>query len=111
DADVLTRLGDLVDFVDIDDAALGGLDVKIGGVKQLQEKVFNVLADITGFGEGSGIANGERHVENPSQRPGQKRLTASGRADQQDVALIDFDVTVAFIAQAQALVMVVHGHG
>src|SRR5205823_6506102 len=49
DADVLTGLGDLVDFVDIDDAALGGFDVKVSGVKQLQEKVFNVLADITGF--------------------------------------------------------------
>ncbi len=80
-------------------------------MKQLQEKVFNVLADITGFGEGSGITNGERHVENPSQRAGQKRLTASRRTDQQDVALIDFDVTVAFVAKAQALVMVVHGHG
>src|SRR5438132_8473120 len=42
DADVLTGLGDLIDFVDIDDAALSGFDVKIGGVKQFQEQVFHV---------------------------------------------------------------------
>src|SRR5262249_28112850 len=36
DADVLAGLGDLVHFVDVDDAALGGLDVEVGRVQQLE---------------------------------------------------------------------------
>src|SRR5205085_5916978 len=51
DADVLRRLGDLVDFVDVDNAALGRLDVEVGGVQQFEEQVFDVLADVTGLGE------------------------------------------------------------
>src|SRR5439155_13949313 len=43
DADVLAGLGDLVHFVDVDDAALGRLDVEVGGVEEFQEEVFHVL--------------------------------------------------------------------
>src|SRR5262249_29215026 len=54
DADVLARLGDLVDFVDIDDAALGGFDVEVGGVEELQEQIFDIFTDVAGFGERRG---------------------------------------------------------
>ena len=111
DADVLAGLGDLVDFVDVDDAALGRLDVEVGGVQQLQQQVLDVLADVAGLGQRGGVADGERHVEDLGQRPGQQRLAAAGRADQQDVALVDLDVAVALVAEAEALVVVVHGHG
>ena len=37
DGDVLAGLGDLVDLVDVDDSALGGFDVEVRRVKQLQE--------------------------------------------------------------------------
>src|SRR4051812_13725267 len=46
DGDVLTCLGNLVHFVDIDDAALSGLDVEVGRMQELQQEVFHVLADI-----------------------------------------------------------------
>ena len=111
DADVLAGLGDLVDFVDVDDAALGRLDVEVGGVQQLQQQVLDVFADVAGFGQGGGVADGEGHVEDLGQRPGQQGLAAAGRADEQDVALVDFDVAVALVAQAEALVVVVDGHG
>ena len=54
---------DLVDFVDVDDAALGSLNVPVGGQDQLGERRFHVLADIPGFGEPRGIGDGERDVE------------------------------------------------
>ena len=44
---------DLVDFVDVDDAALGALDIVVGGLQQLEDDVLDVLADIAGFGEWS----------------------------------------------------------
>src|SRR5207248_1665521 len=51
DADVLRGLGDLIDFIDVDDAALGRLDVEIGGVQELEQEVFHVLADVARLGQ------------------------------------------------------------
>src|SRR5215470_4928417 len=47
DRRVFVFLGDLIDFVDVDDALLGFLDVAIGGLQQLQDYVFDVFADIS----------------------------------------------------------------
>jgi len=43
-------------------------------MQQLQEQVLDILAHVTGFREGRGIADREWHVEDAGQRPGQERL-------------------------------------
>ena len=110
DRDVLAGLADLVDLVDVEDAALGRLDVEVGGVQQLQQQVLDVFADVAGFGQRGGVADGERHVEDAGQRAGQQRLAAAGRADEQDVRLVDLDVRVV-LGGHEPLVVVVHGDG
>src|SRR5690606_5851800 len=92
DRGVVRLAADLVDFVDVDDAALGPLDVVVGGLQQLEDDVFDVLAHVTGFGQGRGVGHGERHVDDPRQRLGQQRLARAGRADQHDVRLRQLDV-------------------
>ena len=99
----------LVDFIDVDDAALGFLDIIVAALQQLLDDVFHVLAHITGFGQRGGIGDHERHVEHARQGLCQQGLARTGRTDQQDVALGQFDVV--FLAQVlEALVMVVHRH-
>ena len=44
---------DLVDLVDIDDAALRPLDIVVGRLQQLQDDVLDILADIAGLGQRS----------------------------------------------------------
>src|SRR5262249_5098664 len=105
DADVLGGLVDLVDLVDVNDAALSGLDVEIRGVKQLEQKILHVFADVTGLGQRGGVADSERHVEHAGERAGQKRLAAARRTDEEDVALVDFHVAVPFVGQAEPLVV------
>ena len=85
DRGVVGLAADLIDLVDIDNAALGALDVVVGGLQQLEDDVLDVLADITGFGERGRISHGEGHVEDARQRLRQQRLAGAGRADQQDV--------------------------
>src|SRR5207249_3954052 len=68
DADVLAGLGDLVHLVDVDDAALGRLNVEVCRVQQLQEQVLDVLADVAGLGQRGGVADGEWDVEDAGQR-------------------------------------------
>ena len=70
----------LVDFVDVDDAALGALDIVVGRLQQLQDDVLHVLADIAGFGQRGGVGHGEGHVEDARQRLRQQRLARTRRA-------------------------------
>ena len=110
--DGLSRLaGDLVDLVDVDDAALGALDVEVGGLDEVQQDVLDVLADVAGLGQRRGVGDGERHVEDLGQRAGQQRLAAAGGPDEQDVALLQLDVAAGWRAGADALVVVVDGDG
>jgi hypothetical protein len=114
DRDVLARLADLIDLVDVDDPLLGRRDVVVGGRDELEDQVLDVLADVAGLGQGGGVADGEGHVQAPRQGLGQRRLAAAGRADQQDVALGDLHVLqrrVVDLLGHDPLVVVDDGHG
>src|SRR4051794_4351025 len=100
---------DLVDLVDVNDPGLGLLDVEVRRLDQLQEDVLDVLADVAGLGERGRVGDGERNVEDPRERLGEKRLAATGRSEEEDVRLLELDV--AFLgAHLHALVVVVDRH-
>jgi hypothetical protein len=100
---------DLVDLVDVDDPGLGLLDVEVGRLDQLQEDVLDVLADVAGLGQRRGVGDREGDVEDARQRLRQQRLAAAGRAEQEDVRLLELDVAgFAFrLGDLDALVVVV----
>src|SRR5439155_6904823 len=97
---------DLVDLVDIDDAALRPLDIVVGRLQQLQDDVLDVFADVAGFGQRRRIRHRERNVENPRQRLRQQRFARTGRTDQQDVRLRQLDIVVLGLV-IEALVVIV----
>src|SRR5207247_255938 len=106
DRGVIRLAADLVDLVDIDNAALGALDVIVGGLQQLEDDVLDVLADIPGVGERGRISHGERHVEDARERLRQQRLARTGWADQQDVRLRELDVIVlGLVVEALVVIM------
>ena len=83
DADGLSLLrADLVDLVDVDDAALRALDVVVGVLQQLDDDVLDVLADVAGLGQRRRVRDRERDVEDLRERLREQRLAASrsGRA-------------------------------
>ena len=53
---------DLVDLVDVDDAALRLLDVVVALLQQLLDDVLDVLADVAGFRERGRVRDHERDV-------------------------------------------------
>ena len=108
DGRVVALARDLVDLVDVDDAALRLLDVVVALLQQLLDDVLDVLADVARFGERRRVGDHERHVEQPRQRLREQRLARAGGADQQDVALRELDLVV-LAAGLQPLVMVVDG--
>src|SRR6266699_4657942 len=108
DRGVIGLAADLVDFIDIDDAALRALDIVVGRLQQLQDDVLDVLADVAGFGQRRRIRHREGNVEDPRQRLRQQRLARTGRTDQQDVRLRQLDVVVLGL-MIEALVVIVDG--
>src|SRR5256884_926625 len=111
DARVLGLPGDLVDLVDVDDAALALGDVEVAGLEQPHQDVLDVLAHVAGFGERRRVGDREGHVQDARQRLGEQRLADARRADQHDVALVELDVVVAARVGVDALVMVVDRDG
>ena len=83
DGGVVPLAGDLVDLVDVHDPALGSLYVVVCILQQLNDDVFDVLADVACFGERRGIGNGERNIEKPGEGFREQRLAASRGTDQQ----------------------------
>ena len=80
-------------------------------MKQAQDDVFYILADIAGFGEGGGIDNAEGDIEHAGERAGEQGFAGSGGAEQEDVGFFDFHI-LELVAEAglvliEALVVVV----
>ncbi len=113
DRRVVRLARDLVDLVDVDDAGLRLLDVVVALLQQLLDDVLDVLAHVARFGQRRGIGDRERHVQQARERLGQQRLAGTRRADQQDVALGEFDVVARALARLvlQPLVVVVDRDG
>jgi hypothetical protein len=110
DRNVVRRLADLVDFVDIDDSALSGLEVEVGGVQQLEQDILDVLAHVAGLGQGRRIADGKRHIQDTGERPGQQGLATPGRPDEQDIRFVELDLGLGLFPVHEPFVMVMDGH-
>src|SRR5690606_3105453 len=109
DRRVLGLARDLVDLVDVDDAALALRDVEVGSLEQADENVLDILADVARLGECRRVRDRERDLEHTRERLREQRLAHAGRSDQQDVRLVDLDV-VEHTMMVDALVVVVDGH-
>src|SRR4051794_6234729 len=111
DRRVVRLAGDLVDLVDVDDPGLGLLDVVVGRLDELQQDVFDVLADVAGLGQRRGVGDREGDVEDLRERLREERLAAARRAEQKDVRLLELDVRLVRAEHLHALVVVVDGDG
>ena len=98
---------DLVDLININDAALGTFDFIVRGLQQFQNNVLDVFSDVPGFGQGGGIGEGKRHVQVIGQGLSQEGFPCSRRPDHQNIALLELDVS-AFI-RGDAFIVIVNG--
>ena len=74
---------------------MGGIDIEVGGMQELQEKILDIFADVTGFGQCCGIADRKWHLQELGQSPGHQRLATPGRADHQNVRLLNLNLFLA----------------
>src|ERR1700674_5511511 len=108
DGGVLVLLGDLVDFVDIDDALLRLLHVAVGSLQKLQNNVLDVLADVAGFSERGGVDDGKGHIEHARKSLREQGLAGPCGTNQKNIGLAEFDF-VGLLVEEDALVVIVNG--
>ena len=101
--------GNLVYFININDAALRLFNIIIRRLHQFQNNVFNIFADITGCGQSRRVRNRKRHVQNLGQRLRQQRFARTCRTDENHVRLRNFNILGSFLT-VQPFVMVIHRH-
>src|SRR6185436_15203162 len=111
DRRVVALATDLVHLVEVDDALLRLFLVVPRRLVELENDVLDVLADVAGLGEGGGVGDGERDVEDLGEGLREQRLAGAGRPDQQDVALLQLDVGAHALGVLDALVVVVDRDG
>ncbi len=111
DGGVLVLAADLVDLIDVDDPLLAALHVPIGVLEQAKDNVFNIFADVAGFGQRGGVDDGERNVQNAGQGLGQQGFARAGGTDQQNVGFRQLHLGAALLVHLNALVVVINGDG
>src|SRR4051794_31456602 len=112
DRRVVALAADLVDFIDVDDAALRFVFVVAGGLVELEDDVLDIFADVSRLGQRRRVDDRERNAEHAREGLRQQRLAGAGGTDQQDVRLLQLDV-LAVVARrvVDSFVVVVDGDG
>src|SRR5881628_3727752 len=110
DRGVLGLARDLVDLVDIDDAALGPLDVVIRRLEQAQDDVLDVLADVARLRERGGVGDRERHAQHLREGLREEGLAGARGTDEENVRLLQLDLA-RLAARLDSLVVVVDRDG
>ena len=85
---VFRRAPNLVDLVDVNNPALGPLNVVVGGLQQSQHHVLNVLSHVARFGQGRRIGDRKGHIQNPRQGSREQSFAGASRTGEQDIALL-----------------------
>ena len=86
--------GNLVNFININNASLGFFNIVIRILDQAQQNVFHVFSHIPGFGQCGSIRNGKGYLQDPGQRLGQQGLPAAGRSQHQDIGFLQFHILI-----------------
>ena len=110
DGHVFAFAGNLVNFINIDDAALCPFDVSVRRLNQAQQHGFHIVPHIAGFRHAGRVCNGKGNVQDSRQRLGKIGLAASGRPDHQDVALLQLNIVILLRFPVDPLIMIVHRH-
>ncbi len=108
DRSIFALSSDFIHLVDVNNSALRQINVKIRSLKKAQKNILHILAHIARLCQGSGIGDGKGHIENLGQGLGKQRLAATGRSDQQNIALLQLHIRVA--PKVNPLIVVVNRH-
>ena len=77
--------GNLIDFIDIDNASFSLGNIKVRRLNQFEQAVFHIFPYIAGFSQTRRIGNSKGNVQKLGQRLCQQGLAATRRTDHDNV--------------------------
>ena len=105
DGRIFALTGDLIDLIDIDDAALGTFNIVICRLYELEKDVFHIFTDVARLCQRGRVGDGEGNIQRSGKRLRKQRLAHTRRSEQKHVA---FGKIVAVIARKGSLVVIVY---
>lgn len=113
---VILATGDLVEFVETNDANFGEADIAIGGIKQPSQDRGDILTDVSGFGVVGDIDEDGREFEDVAKEQFDEiSFAAAGGSDEEVIAFggkfVGGDVVEEDVAQAADVAMGHQGEG
>ena len=113
-ADIPARMvaggGDLVDFVNVNDAVLRPRHVAVRQPHQVAHHVLDIAADVAGFRELRRVRLHKRHADQFRRAADEVGFADAGGADENDVLLGVIGGLLAFQRQPHVVVMIAQGH-
>ena len=106
----LLRRGDLVNFINVNDAVLRACHVAVGAAQQFPHQVLHVAADVARLGKFRRVALDERHADQIRDAADQIGFAHAGRADENDVLLGVIRRFLALKRQPHLVIMVAQRH-
>lgn len=111
DGDIARGLVNFVNFVYVDDTPFRARDIIVCVLEKLEDDVFDVFTDVTGFGEGGGVSNGKGDIKKAGERARDESFARTGGADHEDVAFFDLDIIGGLKIEEEALIVIEDGDG
>ena len=106
----LAGRGDLVDFVNVNDAVLGALDIPIRASNQIPHQILDVTSHIAGFGELGGVGLYKRNANEIGDAPDEVGFAHTGRSQQDNILLGVVRLFPALGRQSHMMVVIAQGH-
>ena len=92
DGRIVTFAGNLVDFIDEDNASFGRLNIEIGGLKQPRQDAFHIFPYVASLREHGCIGDAKWDIEHAGDGFCQQGLSRTSFAHQNHVALVQFNL-------------------
>ena len=111
DRRIIAFAGDFIDLINEHYPFLGCFDIVICNLQKPGQYAFNILSNISGLGQRSGISNTKRHIEHLRNASCKESFTGTGFTDNDDVGLFEFNIVVlGFFSVFYPLVMIVNSY-
>ena len=109
DGGIFALAGDFIHLINVDNAGLSTLYIKVSGLKKTKQDIFHIIAHIACFRERGRIGNGERNIQDFGQGLRKEGFAGTCGTNQQNVALLQLHIGVA--AKINTFVVIVYSDG
>ena len=111
--DVCRFTGNFIDLINVDNTTLRPFKVEVRSMKQSGKYRFNIITNISRFGQRCGINNGKGYFKQIGKSLGKEGFSCPGRSNKHDIAFFNnnFIMLMLVLLGIDPFVVVINRHG